>query len=118
MSKQCSTNLQKFNLRHDVYVSDTKAEANYFLWEKNLVCRIKGQNTRKRPQPNHKDLEHELEIKAEKIQRMEKSLNKIQDRIRDEVVEEIDMEEYEELLNTDEELSDGKSQKFFFSHYD
>lgn len=86
--------------------SDSKAEANHFMWENDFKRRKRGPKKRGNPQITLEDLAAELEMKKEKIARMEQSVTKLLDRARNEVIDASDLEEYEALLASDEDESD------------
>lgn len=92
-------------LYYSVHILDTKAEANHFLWENDFKHR-KRPKKRGRTKANLADLEQELEIKTEKVQRMDTSLKKLQKHVEHQVLQESDLEEFEELLASDEDDSD------------
>lgn len=75
------------------------------MWENDFKHR-KRSNKRGRPKITFADLEQELKIKEEKVQRMDTCLKKLQKRVEDQVLEESDLEEFEELLASDEDDSD------------
>lgn len=84
---------------------ENRADADHYMWQNELQRRKKQPQKRGRPKISFTDLEKELEIKKEKVRKMDNSLKKLQDRAKDEVIEESDLEEYEELLATDDEDS-------------
>lgn len=90
-------------------ILDTRAEADHYMWQAGMTRRKRGE-----PPIALAELAKELAIKKEKIQRLEKSKNLLQSRLdlNDYVVEESDLEEYEELLNSDYEAQSSDDGKY------
>lgn len=76
------------------------------MWEDELNCRKRGPQKRGRTKITLADLAEELRIKQEKVRIMSGSLGQLHARAKNEVIDEDDLEEYEELLGTDEDDSD------------
>lgn len=73
------------------------------MWEKDLHNRKKTTQKRGRPKITISDLEEELEIKKEKVLKLGQSLHNLIIRSNDDILDESDLDEYEELLETDDE---------------
>lgn len=75
------------------------------MWEFEMNRRLKGTQKRGRPPISLTDLARELNVKVEKTRRMENTLKQLNSRVRDEIIEDSDLEEYEELLDSEIEYS-------------
>lgn len=88
-------------------ILDSKSAANHFIWQNNLNRRKRKPNQRGRARITLEDYEEELRIKTESVQRMDGTLAKLRRRVQDEVLDEIDLAEYEELLQETDEDDDS-----------
>lgn len=87
-----------------IIFSDTKAEAEQFKWTKDFDARKKSPGQNRAPKFTLEQLQEELIVKKEKIEKLSAVLNMLDEYTVDLVVEENDMEEFEELLSdTDDE---------------
>lgn len=82
---------------------DTKAAANKYKWEIILDRSKKQTKKRGRAKLSIEDLNNELELKEERLSNMQSSLRRLKKYTKDEVITESDLEEFNELLSTDDE---------------
>lgn len=88
---------------------DTKAAADKYKWQENLHRSKTQRRKRGRAKIAIEELNAELHMKEETVERMRSSLNRLKKRTKDETITESDLEEFDELLSTDDEdESDGK----------
>lgn len=92
-----------------IEIPDSKAEADHHKWEYEMSRRKRGPGKRGRAPISKNDLAEEFEVKKEKCQRMDEALKELQERTRDEILEDSDLDAYEELLNSDMEDSETES---------
>lgn len=103
-------------LHYYISSTDTKAAANKYKWQTNLYRKKRRAKKRGRAKISIKDLKNELKVKQECEKRMKNSLELLKKRTKDQMVTESDLEEFDELLLTeDEDENDGKY-LFMFSY--
>lgn len=97
------------NLFNSLVFLDTQPEANHYMWQNNLNCRKKHPQKAGRAQITLEDLEEELKMKKEKIDGMQTCVDHLISTAKNEIIDEMDLAEYEELLATDEDESDAET---------
>lgn len=108
----CEENYSKM-LSHQtdvIGIPDSKAEADHHMWEFEFNRRIRGPGKRGRAPISMTDLAKEFDVKAENFQRMNQTLKDLQGRVSEDILEDSDLDEYEELLNSDMECSETDSE--------
>lgn len=83
--------------------ADTKAAADKYKWQYNLHQSKKQPNKRGKPKIPIEDLNAELQSKEESVEIMRSSLNRLKKRTKDQTITDSDLEEFDELLSTDDE---------------
>lgn len=86
------------------------------MWQNDMNRRKEHPQKRGRPKITLHDLEEELAIKKEKIKEMEKSATFLLTDAKDQIIDEMDLEEYNELLDTDDDPSDSEAETCFESN--
>lgn len=85
------------------YVTDTKAEADYFLFQKNFDKSQRRPHQRGKIKLSISELKHQLEMKQELVQQMQKSVDSMTNRTREQTIDDSDLDEYEDSLSTDDD---------------
>lgn len=80
------------------------------MWQNNLNHRKRQPQKRGRPKITLQDLEEELAIKKEKIATMQKCVTSLLTNAQHEIIEEMDLEEYNELLDSDNDPDDSDAE--------
>lgn len=86
-----------------ILIPDTKAAADEYKWQINFERRKRQPHKRGRPKILVADLDVELKLKEEMVDNMEKSLQALKKRTKNQMISESDLEECDDLLSTDDE---------------
>lgn len=100
-------NLDTTLLHHSISSTDTKAAANKYKWQTNLERKNRQPKKRGRAKISIEDLKNELKVKQENEERMKNSLERLKKRTKDQMVTDSDLEEFDELLLTEDEDENG-----------